>query len=386
LSPEAWSDIADWDDVVAEAAAPSVFLTRDWTTAWWNSFGQGLEPWLLRVVAGDGRTLGIAPFYLQGIRRGTVRRLGLISDLGVGSEYLGLVALRGSESVVARAAAGWLSAWGPRWDLVDLNGLRDADPAARELESALRPGAARRRLEKHPCAAIALPDDFERYLAGLGPKFRRRYRQRTARLLSDCEVRFFRTVSQEELPEHLEALFRLHQARWTEAGLPGAFADPRMRSFYLDISRRLLRADRLRFWHLEVDGVVRASQYAFAYHGVLHSLQEAFERRFGPPGVGGLGVVLRGHVLRSAIEEGIPTYDFLGGSEAHKLRWGAALHEIRRVRMSPPGSGAGLAWLATVGAESARASFKTALPEPVLDVYRGARGSYRRRRVRGTRC
>jgi CelD/BcsL family acetyltransferase involved in cellulose biosynthesis len=384
VAPQAWAEIADWDEVVAEAAAPSVFLTRDWAEAWWNSFGPGLDPWLLRVAAADGRTLGIAPFYLQRLRRGVVRRLGLISDLVVGSEYLGLAARRGVEAVVAQAAGEWLSDRGPRWDLADLSGLRDADPAARELERTLRSPAARSDVERHPCAAIELPDDFEAYLARLGSKFRQRYRQRTNRLLRDCEVRFFRTTSQDELPAHLEVLFRLHQARWIDAGLPGAFADPRMRSFYLEISRRLLRAGRLRFWHLEADGAIRASQYAFAYDGVLHSLQEAFDSEFAPRGVGGLGVILRGQVLRSAIQEGIRTYDFLGGREDHKLRWGASVHWIRRVRIAQTGASARAAWLATVGAESARDSVKTALPEPMLDAYRGVRAGYRRHRAHGT--
>jgi CelD/BcsL family acetyltransferase involved in cellulose biosynthesis len=383
VAPEAWEGIADWDEVVAEAAVPSVFLTRDWATAWWNSFGPGLDPWLLRVVADDGRTLGIVPFYLERLRRGLVRRLGLVSDRVVGSEYLGMVARRGAEAEVAQAAGLWLSARELRWDLADLSGLRDADPAAGELERALRPDAARSRVERHPCAAIALPGDFEAYLAGLGPKFRQRYRQRTNRLLRECEVRFFKTASQDELPAHLEVLFRLHQARWIEAGLPGAFADARMRSFYLDVSRRLLRAGRLRFWHLEADGAIRASQYAFAYGGVLHSLQEAFDSEFAPPGVGGLGVILRGQVLRSAIEEGILAYDFLGGSEDHKLRWGASVRGIRRVRIARSGAAGQVAWLATVGAESARESVKGALPEPVLDAYRGVRAGYRRHRASG---
>jgi CelD/BcsL family acetyltransferase involved in cellulose biosynthesis len=383
VAPEAWEGIADWDEVVAEAAVPSVFLTRDWATAWWNSFGPGLDPWLLRVVAGDGSTLGIAPFYLERLRGGLVRRLGLISDQVVGSEYLGLAARRGAEAVVAQAAGEWVSARGLNWNLADLSGLRDSDPAAQELERALRPYAARSLVERESCAAIALPDDFEAYLAGLASKFRQRYRQRTNRLLRDCEVRFFTTASEDELPAHLDVLFRLHQTRWIDAGLPGAFADPRIRSFYLDVSRRLLREGRLRFWHLEADGAIRASQYAFAYDGALHSLQEAFDAEFAPRGVGGLGVILRGQVLRSAIEEGIRSYDFLGGTEDHKLRWGASVDEIRRVRFARSGTSARLAWLATVGVGSAREAVKGALPEPVLDGYRGARAGYRRRRARG---
>jgi CelD/BcsL family acetyltransferase involved in cellulose biosynthesis len=193
----------------------------------------------------------------------------------------------------------------------------------------------------------------------------------------------FKTTTQAELPAHLDTLFRLHQVRWIKAGFPGAFADPRMRRFYLDVSRRLLRAGRLRFWHLQADGVIRASQYAFAYGGALHSLQEAVDTDFAPPGVGGLGVVLRGRVLQSAIQEGILAYDFLGGSEDHKLRWGASVHGIRRVRIGRSGPTGSVAWLTTVGAESARESVKGALPDRSLDAYRAVRAGYRRHRAGG---
>ena len=380
VAPEAWERIDDWEELIAESAAPSIFLTRDWITAWWSNFGAGMDPCLLHIT-GNGRTLGIAPLYLERLR-GPARRLGLLGDRVVGSEYLGLAARHGSEAEVAHAAANWLAAEQPTWDLADLSGLRESDPAAREFEFVLRAGAARVDEQHHSCSAVELPGDFEDYLAGLSSKFRRTYRQRTNKLLRACEVRFLRTESETELPVHLDALFRLHQARWIRAGRPGVFADPRMRSFYLDVSRRLLRSGRLRLWHLQADGAIRASQFAFAYDGVLYSLQEAYDDQFQVPGVGGLGVVLRGHVLRAAIEERLQGYDFLGGVEDHKLRWGASVHTVRRVRLARRGVRGGAAWLATVGAGSVRGWVKSALPEPVLNALRGARADYHRRRGR----
>jgi CelD/BcsL family acetyltransferase involved in cellulose biosynthesis len=382
VPPEAWDRISDWDEVVDESAAPSIFLTRDWITAWWDSFRAGLDPCLLRVATADGRTLGIAPFYLQRLRV-LATRLGLLGDQVIGSEYLGLAARRGSEAEVAQAVAEWLDAEGPPWHLAELSGLREGDPAAAELEAAIGAGARRSDEERDPCSAIELPGDFEEYLAGLSRNFRQRYRQRTKRLLGSCEVKFFRTESEEELPQHLDVLFRLHQARWAAAGRPGVFADPRTRRFYLDVSRRLLRAGRLHFWHLEADGAIRASQFGFAYEGILHSLQEGYDGEFTPRGVRSIGVVLRGHVLRTAIEEGLRSYDFMGGVEEHKVRWGTTEHSVRNVRFARPGAGGRAAWLATVGRASARQSVKSALPGPVLDALRSARESYHRRRRRG---
>ncbi|HEX8856877.1 MAG TPA: GNAT family N-acetyltransferase [Thermoleophilaceae bacterium] len=381
IAPDAWQGIPDWDETVAAAAAPSIFLTRDWASAWWASFGAGLEPCLLRVEHHDGRTAGLGLFYLDRLRGSPLTRLGMIGDRVVGSEYLGLVARRGSEERVAGAVAAWLSA-AARWDVADLGGLRPGDPAADALERSLSARARRSHADEHPCATVALPGDFEEYLGGLNSKFRQRYRQRTNKLLRSCEVRFFLSERESDLPAHLDTLFRLHQARWVEAGRPGVFADARMRAFYRDVATRLLRNGRLRFWQLEADGAIRACQFGFAYDGVLHSLQEAYDSDFAPPGVGGLGVVLRGHAIRAAIEEGLRAYDFLGGVEDHKLRWGASVHQVRHVRIGSRGTRGALGWLASSGPEAAREWVKGALPDRVLEKLKAARADLHRRRGR----
>ena len=370
VPPEHWELIGDWDEVVAASARPSVFLTRDWAVSWWRSFGDGLEPWLVRVAEPGGGTIGVVPLYLERVRGG--RRLGLVGDRSAGSEYLGMVARPGSEAEVGREALDHLAVEGG-WDLAELVGLVDGDPAGAALELELRGRASRARVERHPCSAISLPADFDTYLAGLNSKFRQTYRQRANKLHRACAVRFFRTEAEDELEGHLEKLFRMHQARWTVEGYSGSFADPRMRRFYREVSPRLLAAGRLRFWHLEADGAIRASQFGFVYDGVLHSLQEGYDTEFRPPGVGGLGVVLRGHVIRSAIEEGLRAYDFLGGAEDFKTRWGTSAHHVRVVRAAARGPRGLAAWLAVVGAEDARALVRERAPRPLLAAVRAVR-------------
>jgi CelD/BcsL family acetyltransferase involved in cellulose biosynthesis len=386
VPPARWPGLDDWDAVLADSARPSVFLTRDWVTSWWDSFGQGAQSWLLRVAGPTGATLGLAPLYLSrppGTARLPIRRLGLIGDHSVGSEYLGLVARAGHERVVGEAVADHLAAARVGWDVAELSGLVEGDPAASALEVPLRTIAGRAREQRQACSAVMLPDSFEAYLGGLGSKFRQSYRQRASKLHRTCTVRYLMTASEADLPPHLEALFRMHQAHWISLGLPGSFGDPRMRRFYLDVARRLLRSGRLRFWQLEVDGVIRASQFGFAYNGVLHSLQEGYDAAFRAPGVGGLGVVLRAHAIRSAIGEGLAAYDFLGGTEEFKRRWGTSTSHVRLVRLAAPGARGALAWLATVGAQEARSGLRGRAPERLVRVVRAARARRYRHRAAG---
>jgi CelD/BcsL family acetyltransferase involved in cellulose biosynthesis len=365
---------------------PSVFLTRDWVESWWQCFGDGLEPWLLRVAEPGGPTLGLAPLYLGPPHTPVplpVRRLGLLGDQAVGSEYLGLIARAGSEGKVAQAVLDDLAAESGGWDLADLTGLVDGDPAGEALERGIGERAAKVRRERHPCSVVWLPGDFDAYLAGLGSKFRQNYRQRANKLRRTCEVRFLRTSSEAELRPHLRALYRMHQEHWTARGYPGSFADQRMRRFYLEVSRRLLAAGRLWFWHLEVDGVIRASQFGFTFDGILHSLQEAYDGGFRLPGVGGLGVVLRAQVVRHAIEEGLRGYDFLGGEEDFKRRWGTSPRYVHHVRAVAPGPRGELAWLAAVRLRDARSWLLRTAPDRFVQRLRHLRVRGSRRPVSG---
>lgn len=389
VAPAQWHRIQDWDQAVTGSSNPSVFLTRDWIESWWRCFGEGLEPWLLRVAEPGGPTLGLAPLYLGPLPTRVplpVRRLGLLGDQAVGSEYLGLVARVGGETDVARVVLDHLAAAAGRWDLADLTGLVDGDAAGEALERGIVERAARVRRERHPCSVAWLPGDFDTYLAGLGSRFRQSYRQRASKLHRTCQVRFLLTGSEEELRPHLAGLYRMHQEHWTARGYPGSFADERMRRFYLEVSRRLLAAGRLRFWHLEVDGVIRASQFGFTFGGVLHSLQEAYDSGFQLPGVGGLGVILRAQVIRHAIEEQQRGYDFLGGDEDFKQRWGTSTRYVRHLRAVVPGPRGRLAWLATVSVRDARSWLIRTAPDRFVQRLRHARvRGASQRPVRGDR-
>jgi len=205
-------------------------------------------------------------------------------------------------------------------------------------------------------------------LASLPSKFRTTVRYRTNKLMKTFAVRLVRTSRREELETHLARLFEMHQGRWESEGHPGSFYHPRKRAFYKDVSDGFLRRGWLRFYHLEVDGVIRAAQFGFAFRGVLHSLQEAFDCRFRPQGVGGVGVVLRGMAIRESIAEGLESYDFRGGVEEFKTRWGTTSHYVQRARIGAPGLTGGLAYLGTAKLRDSKLWIREHLPKRLVEA------------------
>jgi len=371
VPPAEWPHrlLPEWSRLLDEASESEIFLSPEWIIAWMRHYGDEREALLITARDESGTLVGLAPFYRRRLGPGVLSRslvLSFLGDEGVGSEYLGILARKAAEeeflSALTRVMEG-------EWALADLRGLRENHPSADlliRLFGARAPDRVHR--ERHPCSSVPLPGDYEAYLNSLPTKFRTTVRYRTNKLTKNFKVRLLRTGREEELDGHLERLFEMHQGRWEAEGHPGSFYNPRKRAFYREIADGFLRRGWLRFYHLEVDGVIRAAQFGFAFRGVLHSLQEAFDLHFRPRGVGGVGVVLRGMAIRESIAEGLESYDFLGGVEEYKTRWGTTSHFVRHARIGAPGPAGGLAYLCTAKLRDAKLWVREHLPERLVEA------------------
>jgi CelD/BcsL family acetyltransferase involved in cellulose biosynthesis len=355
--------LQEWSDLLDASSGPEIFLSPEWVVAWTRHFGANRESFLVTGRDDSGLLVGLAPLWRRRLGSDLLhgpRVVSFLGDEGVGSEYLGPLARSGAEqpflSALARALEG-------EWTLADLRGLRESRPSTDLLVRLIGSRAPERiHRERRPCSSIPLPGSYEGYLASLPSKFRTTVRYRTNKLTKNFKVRLVRTDRQDQIEPHLERFFEMHQGRWEAEGHPGSFYHPRKRAFYREMAAGFLRRGWLRFYHLEVDGVIRAAQFGFAFGGVLHSLQEAFDDRFRPQGVGGVGVVLRGMAIRECIGEGLEAYDFLGGDEEFKTRWGTRTHYVQRVRIGGPGAAGRIAHLCTAGFRDVRLWLRERLP------------------------
>ena len=366
VAPEDWPRLgAEWSRLLEQASQPEIFLSPEWIISWFRHFRDGREPFLLAARDEAGALVGVAPLYRRRLTPLPLTRLSLLGDEGVGSEYLGMLVRKGAEpaflEALSRALAG-------EYALADLHGLRAGHEGSEALIRRLGAVAPSRiHRERLPCSAIQLPGDYESYLASLASKFRTTLRYRTNKLTKSFQVRLLRTDREDQIEAHLERFFAMHQGRWTAEGHSGSFHHPRKRTFYREISEGFLRRGWLRFYHLEVDGVIRAAQFGFAFSGVLLSLQEAFDDRFRPQGVGGVGVVLRGMAIRECIAEGLTSYDFLGGEEEFKTRWGTTTHFVERARIGAPGLAGALAYAWSARSRDGRLWLRRHLPARWVD-------------------
>jgi CelD/BcsL family acetyltransferase involved in cellulose biosynthesis len=174
---------------------------------------------------------------------------------------------------------------------------------------------------ERPRSTITLPGTWESYLKQtISKKEKTKILYYTNRLQKRFEVSITKCDNAQALPESLAALFELHQKRWLLRGWLGTFASAQRCELYYNTATSFLERGWLEFWILKLDGKPVAAQYGFRYRNAVYSLQEGFDPTHSPDRV---GYVLRAHVLKTLIVQGVRQYDFLGGDDPSKNRWGA---------------------------------------------------------------
>jgi CelD/BcsL family acetyltransferase involved in cellulose biosynthesis len=252
-----------------------------------------------------------------------------------------------------------------QWDISELNTMPPESPVARLLANALeRPRWTVFESFRY-CSAVPLPNTWGEYLQKLSSEDKTNLARYERRLHKRYSVRIYRCTSEKEMLACLEALFRLHQSRWQRVGEAGTFASSARREFYAELSRRLLARKKLEMWVAELNGNIAAVQFAMRQRDKVYQLQEGYDPAHASDRI---GFVLRGAVLKQMISEGVRVYDFLGGKDGYKARWGAqpgCYHDLYFARSLSWG---GALLSCAQGTLNAKQWLRTRLPSSVWQV------------------
>jgi len=354
---------SEWERLLASSASASMFVTWEWMSSWWSSYGQGSDLRLYRVEGPDG-LLGIAPLYRRSVQMlGPLRHkaLFLVGDGSFDSDYLDWISLRGKEEQVVSAVLAQLAADSSEWDLLVWNEVPAVSPHLPWFERYAKTHAWHWSASRVPCARVQLPSTWDEYVKQLKPRMRTKVRS-VMRELERFDSRYDMCAAATDLPERLSSLYELHNQRWATQGKSGVFVAPEKRAFYELLAPRLLERGWLRFYSLRAGGRYVAHQFCFEKGNVMYLLQEALDPTWFEHGAGN---ALRAYVLRDCINRNLEVYDFLGGVTPHKMSWGATVHHSVRTMWGPRSFRNDLLF----GAQRARAIAKQLLrPEPATEA------------------
>lgn len=320
------------------------FQSFAWLRAWWRHYGEP-DPdrhlQLLVVEDAAGTLRAVAPLFAERLRVAGLLPVTRLAFLGrLRSDYLDLLVADDAAPAALAALAGHLSRHRGRFDALVLEDVPDHSPHLdawlRALDDAGLPGT---RTISDRCPRVTFAATWAGTEASLPPATRGKMRRRIRKLVTQHGAELERAGGPEHLDADVDDLIALHQRRWTAAGQPGVFADPRFTAFYREATRELARRGSYRLNFLRVDGRRVAAVSGFRHRDEFHfhhgGLGDAGAAQRHSP-----GIALHLLSMEAAFAEGVRTYDLLRGTEPYKADLGGV--PIPTWRITVPGRRRGL--------------------------------------------
>lgn len=289
----------DWSALAAETGQP--FATWEWNSIWWRWFGSDRELYSFTCHDEAGRPVAILPLYVAATRPLRIARF-----LGFG----------GIQSPVC----------GPDGREVAAEGLRRAtEPgpdACRLLLAERMPGGWGELVGGRLLDSLRDPvlrfegRSWDEFLASRSKNFRDQVRRRERKLVRETGLGFRLADDPGRLADDMEALFRLHEARWG-AESTGVF-DEAGKGFHQELAAVALERGWLRLWLAEVDGRPVAAWYGLRFAGCEWYYQAGRDPSYDRLS---LGFVLLAHTVREACNDGLDAFRFLPGRDEYKSRF-----------------------------------------------------------------
>jgi CelD/BcsL family acetyltransferase involved in cellulose biosynthesis len=299
----------------------SPFQHPDWVTAWLEIFS---PPELIVVeVRRDHELVGLAPLCCFE-REGEMR---LVCAGAYTSDYLDwLIDPRFRNEVLAGIFEEFRR-YGQTGREIDMT---DLSPRSALWTGKFPEWVHSQRESCNTCPVISIPATHDDGMNIIPARQRRNLRtaEHRTREVGSAEMVH---ASDDSLPELMDALFRLHQRRWTRDGQPGVLSDQDACHFHTRVSRSFLNREMLRLFGMRLNGTIIAVVYGFAAHETLYCYLQGFDPAFvrlSP------GAQVLGYMLKHAVDSGNRAVDLLRGKEAYKYEWGAQDQQTYRLRIS----------------------------------------------------
>lgn len=324
----------EWNELLSCCSASHVpFLRHEYISTWWKTLGGG--EWangdLCTFVGRDdaGQINAIAPFFLT-TSRDNLKSIMLLGSIEI-SDYLDLIVSEEKISDFVESIFSLLKAdQSLNWKSIDLYNI----PASSPTLSALQKAAKRydwsySQETLQPCPYIALPGDWDEYLANIDKKQRHEIRRKIRRAESyDLPVNWYFVEDESSLDQEIED-FLILMAQDPEKE---KFLTKAMRKQMYDAIHTAFQAGWLQLAFLEVDGQKAAGYLNFDYDGHIwvYNSGLSYDYRDLSP-----GWVLLGYLLKWANENQRKSFDFLRGGEDYKYKFGAIDRFVVRALIKP---------------------------------------------------
>lgn len=313
-----------WNELLRLSPGNSIFLTWEWLSAWSTYVARNTPLFVIAVFDERDCLQAVLPLYQSSFRLFKYipyKCLRPMGDCHCGAEYPDLIVSPGVNMADAlQCIQACLKEHRDKWDCLYFPYVSGWTNATSRLTPLTRSRAFFRQRES-VFSSISLPECIEKFDQNMSGSLFSLVRRQKKKLEQLGRLSISLCQQEQDLPLYLDSLFSLHKKRWESIGQQGSFIRrPLMRDFYTGFAATALKNSWLKIFFLQINGVTLAVQIGYLYQGKFYQMQEGFD----PDGPGGLGNVLRHTIIEWCITNKVHEYDYLGGDEEHKMKWGAA--------------------------------------------------------------
>jgi len=298
-----------------------VFLTPAWLRTWISEFGEGCEP-LFLASTNDSLT-SLAPLMRED------GRVSFIGDPQI-CDFMDIIV--DPDHRDHAYVELWRQLCAEEWSALDLWGLAAASPTRKAIAGLARESGYTVEEELEAVAPrLALPGDWDTYLASLGKKDRHELRRKVRRLFeSGGGVSLDVLSAQSDVVAAMDTFLDLHtRSRQDKTD----FMTDGMSSFFRRMASALSAEGLIRLFMLQINTRPAAAVLCFDAGSYLYLYNSGYDPEFSSLSV---GLVSKALCLKWAIENGKQGIDFLRGNEPYKYDLGAKDQEIYRLQVRRP--------------------------------------------------
>lgn len=313
----------DWNCLVRESENPSVFLTHEWYSAWWEGFAERRRLNIILVREENGILTGIAPFFHEN------GRIQFMAGREV-TDYCDFIVKKGRTQEFLHAVFSALRRDRKTKKNITLINIPDSSPTLSCLEEA----AARNdfvcegnRWEAAP--VLGLPPCFQDYLNSLRRKDRHEMKRKARRMEKNPHVRIEYLTGPSRIISALPEFIRLHKnggedkkAFWEKRGIT---------HFFENLAFQLSRRGMAELNMLYMEDVLIGALFNLLYKDTVYFYNVAYHpeySRYSP------GIYLFFSRIKKAIENRKREVDFLRGQEKYKYAFGAKDRLLYQVKLT----------------------------------------------------
>ena len=327
----------EWTELLKTSQHNRIFLTHQWFLCWWETFGRGLDLFILAVYY-NNKLSGIAPLCVHK-RRYRAIPVKLIQFMANGyTEEASIILAKGKEEIILDLMLQCLISEKQRWDIIELKYIRDEPPFMQQLINTLN----RYKLKDIICPSKQVPyipirGSWEELYSKRSKRFRKVFRARKNKIARHAEpVRVEHISDPDKVIEVLHSIYDISQKSWKVENKKSLDTDATAWTFFQNLAAKLSSMGWIELWLVYAADKPIAFEYHLLYEGITSPIRADFDENYWKLSP---GAYLESSIIQKLFEteqRSINEYNTCAGGYAYILRWTDLIHGHSSVKVFAP--------------------------------------------------